>query len=232
MMGGAMHHRLPASWQEKWAVWSSWEDDLDVSGGRQRAAWWAWLLLAAGVLAVMVSVDHVDALRLKQEDTAEQVKRLSRADRQMRLQRALAAAPQEAPASASGPHAAVKEAASPAPALQGATVPAARRMVGLLAYPWSTQLDLLDAQATQAQVVMTQVSASLDGALSPGAGSGRLGMPAVRWQLKAYAKDDASALAFAHRLPQGELTNREVATQSFTTRAGTYALQVALEMQP
>lgn len=234
----SLGHRLPGSWQARWAAWASWEDDLDVSGGRQRAAWWSWLLLAAGALAVMMAVDQLDALRMQQEDTAEQVKRLSRADRQMRLQRALAMAPPVPPhtspraASAPGQPGAPGTDQTLAPALQGPALPAARRMVGLLAYPWPTHLDSLDAQATEAQVVMTQVAVSLDAAMTPGAQPSLAAAGGVRWQLKAYAKDDASALAWAHRLPQGELTSREVAAQPFTTRAGTYALKVSLEMQP
>jgi hypothetical protein len=214
----------PARWQGRWAAWSSWEDDLDVSGGHQRAAWWSWLLLAMGALAVMVAMDHVDALRLQQQEVGEQVKRLNKADRQLRLQRALASQPSrpKLPGQAGQP----VDAASKAPALQGAVVPAARRMASLLAYPWPAHLDLVDTQAAKAQVVMTQLVVSLDSTDALAAASG------ARWRLQAFAKDDASALAWANSLPKGELLNREPATQPFTTRAGTYGLNVSLEMRP
>jgi hypothetical protein len=224
----SLSRMVPVRWQNLWATLSSWEDDLDVSGGRQRAAWWAWVLLALGALAVMVAMDHVDSLRIQQDDVAEQVKRLSRADRQLRLQRALAA---QAVAPAASGQVEGKDANSNAPALQGAAVPAARRMAGLLAYPWPAHLDLLDTQAAQAQVVMTQLSASLDNTESAqvlvGPASAR-----ARWRMQAFAKDDASALAWAQRLPQGELLSREPAPQPFTTRAGTYGVRVSLEMRP
>jgi hypothetical protein len=226
MSAGFLSHMVPARLQNLRAIWSSWEDDLDVSGGRQRAAWWAWVLLAVGALAVMVAMDHVDSLRIQQDDVAEQVKRLSRADRQLRLQRALSA---QAVAPAASGQAAGADAN--APALQGAAVPAARRMAGLLAYPWSAHLDLLDTQAAQAQVVMTQLSASLDNTESAQALVGPASARA-RWRLQAFAKDDASALAWAQRLPQGELLSREPAPQPFTTRVGTYGVRVSLEMLP
>jgi hypothetical protein len=221
---------MQASWVTWWASWrTSWEDDLDVSGGRQRAAWWAWLLLAAGALALMVAVDHVDTLRQQADESAAQAQRLGRADRQMRLKRALdlkQASAQAASAEKTG-------AQPPAPPLQGPGVSSVARMARLLAYPWPDHLAMVESQAAATQVVMTDMAVGLDAA-GAGAGASAQGPDRlrVRWRLQAAAKDDASALAWASRLPQGELLSREPASEPFTTRAGTYALRVSLEMQP
>lgn len=207
-----------------------WASDLDLSGGRSRAAWWSWLVLAAGALALMVAVDHADSLRAEQADAADQIKRLSRADRQMRLQRALTARAASADAAASMPTAAAQAKPATAPALQGAAVPAATRMVRQLAYPWQANLGQLDAHARQAQVVMTQLAVNLESVAQVSAGPQM--MPAPQWRLQAAALDDASALAWTRLLPQGSLVSREPLKTPFSTRAGMYTLQVSASMQP
>lgn len=212
------------------SIQHTWHDDLNVSGTRQRSAWWAWLVLALGAVALMWSVDHVDALRVQQDEASAQYQRLSRADRQMRMNRALAMGPRHAPTRASNE---TNEAASfsavsgvvEAPALKTAAAQSnALRMAQALAYPWPQNLNLLDMQAAAAQVVITQLSVSLEGAGSAGA--------TVPWRVQAATRSDDDALRLAAHLPQGVLQSRAPLAQPFNTVVGNYAVQISLAFTP
>jgi hypothetical protein len=205
----------------------TWHDDVNVSGTRQRSAWWAWLVLALGAVALMWSVDHVDALRVQQDEASAQYQRLSRADRQMRMNRAIAMGPRHAPARASKEPDSLNTASTAieTPALKTAAAQSnALRMAQALAYPWPQHLNLLDTQAAAAQVVITQLSVSLEGAGSAGA--------TVPWRVQAATRSDDDALRLAAHLPQGVLQSRAPLAQPFSTVVGHYTLQTTLAFTP
>lgn len=200
-----------------WPAWlkpslPAWADQLDFVGPRAATALWAWALLAAGVVATMAVADRHAEMEQLHADGEAQIKRLARADRQVWLERALQAEP--AASAASLPE---------APPLQGQALASAATMGLLLSYPWSEALTQIESQASQRRVVMLSMSAdtaSLADASKPRA-------PA--WRLQAAVLNDASALAWATSLPQGQLLSREPLNQPFTGAAGSYALRASVQ---
>lgn len=208
------------SWLHRLAwlsVRPSWVDELDFVGPRVRTAVWSWLILAAGVVAMMMVVDVMDHLEQDLVDARQQFRRLSQADRQLRLNRAIEQGQSSARAeSGAGP-------VSSPPPLRGAGLVDGLSMARLLAYPWAATLNRIEAEASTHQVVLMSMSVDLDKQRQSTDG-------APIWRLQAAVRDDPSALAWAARLPGGRLLSRDRLAQPFSAEAGSYTLKVDAQM--
>lgn len=195
----------------------SWADELDFVGPRVRTAVWSWLILAAGAVAMMSVIEVMDQIERDLVDSQQQFRRLSQADRQMRLSRAI----EQRQASAGAEPGAMP--VSSVPPLRGAGLADGLSMARLLAYPWAATLNRIEADASTHQVVMMAMSVDLD---KPGPSLD--GMP--MWRFQAAVKDDPSALAWAAQLPGGRLLSRDRLAQAFSAETGSYTLKVDAQM--
>lgn len=210
--------RLPKVLQQ--FAQATWEDELDFSGGRQRVAWWAWLLMGVGAMALVVSNDHLDAIRAEQDEVQAQEKRLMRADRQMRLARALQ---HQAQLQADNDQPSSHANEQGPPPLAGAALLEAAHMARLLAYPWLDTLTRIDEVSAAHRVVLSSLAMNLET-------QGRK-QPGSEWRLGAMVPHDAAALAWARSLPEGQILSRERAAQPFTSTWGNYGLKVDAQMR-
>lgn len=159
----------------------------------------------------MVVFDALDELRLAQNDSLEEIHRLTLASRKLELQ--TGSRPQhEANARADDP-------ATLTPSLDDQSIVGVTVMSALLGYPWNAALQRLDQQAAKHQAVMLSVSANLSASVEE-AKEDRL-----VWRLQAAVKDDALAMQWATSLPLGTLERRDDLAIPFTGPAGTYALK-------
>lgn len=200
-------------WRRASIARASWADDLDFVGPRVRTSPWSWLVLALGALALMVSVDAMDQVQGELDDAAVQAKRLSQADRQVRLARAVLQGVRTAEAA---------QTTAP-PALQGAHLVEVLGMARLLAYPWDEALNRVDADASAHQAVLLAMSVDLD---KPG----RDIRWAPTWRVQAAVRDDASALGWSGQLPGGRILARDRLGQPFVGARGSYELKVDAQM--
>lgn len=214
-MSMAFQHRLP------WLLpRPSWSEDLDFVGPRVRTAWWAWLVLGLGAMVVLMAYDAMAHTQQALIDAEQQHRRLSLADRGMRLTRALQARETVAQAAV-------------APPLTPADLPEVASMARTLAYPWAQALGQIDADAWAQQVVLLSLSVDLDQAARAAAGGtgtagGALAQP--MWRLQAAVRHDADALAWSARMPGGQILSRERLQQPFTGLLGRYDLKVDAQM--
>lgn len=191
-----------------------WFERFDFKPVRPRAAAWAWALLGAGLLSVLWLADQADQLQQRQTDAQAQLQRLARADRQVRLERAV----RERASTAQAPLAAAS-----APVLSPAAADEAVAMVRALAFPWPETLRRMELSASNAGAVMLSMSTSLDEA-------GRAVGPT--WRLQAAVPDDAAALGWAASLPSGRLITRASLATPFATSHGPYGLKAEVQAQP
>lgn len=191
----------------------AWSAALDFKALRPRPALWSWALLGAGLLSVLWLADQVDTLQARQLETQAQIKRLSRADRLGRVERAVQGRAMAAE---------VPQAAASAPVLDAAAADEAVAMVRTLAFPWPQMLQRMEQSASKAGAVMLSMSVSLDDA-------GRTAGPT--WRLQAAVRDDAAALAWADSLPAGRLASRSSLATPFTTAQGLYGLKAEVQAQ-
>lgn len=212
---------LRARWPRVSAGWSAltaargdrWVSRLDFRPERAKPAAWAWAVLGAGLLSVLWLADQSEHLRQRQAEAQEQLQRLARADRQVRLERAVQARVEGAQA---------PQAAASAPVLSAAEADEAVAMVRSLAFPWAETLQRMELSASKAGAVMLSMSTSLDDA-------GRTAGPT--WRLQAAVPDDAAALGWAATLPAGRLVSRASLATPFSTAHGPYGLKAELQAQ-
>ena len=157
--------------------------------------------------------DQADHLQQRQLDAQDQFKRLVRADRQVRIERAV----HERSAAAQAP-----QAVTSAPVLDPAAADDAVAMVRALAFPWPAVLRRMEQSAAGAGAVMLSMSTSLED-------TGRAAGPT--WRLQAAVRDDASALGWAASLPAGRLMARASLATPFTTPQGPYGLKAEVQAQ-
>lgn len=203
-----------AGWRRlPWPGTRQWPRQLDFRPERPRAALWAWALLAAGLLSVLWLADQAGQLQQRQGEAQAQLKRLTHADRQVRVARAAAERNTriEAPA-----------AAASAPVLDPAAADEAVSMVRALAFPWPAMLQRMELSASQSGAVMLSMGVSLDD-------QGR--SPGPTWRLQAAVRDDASALGWAASLPAGRLVSRGSLGTPFSTPQGPYGLKAEVQAQ-
>jgi hypothetical protein len=185
----------------------TWAGQLDFAGPRVRTAWWSWALLLLSLLAWLALADHADRLGTEREEAEAQIKRLARADRLLRLERAV-----QLKASASaGPI------GTPAPVLDDASLEDATQVAWRLAYPWSAVLSGMESAAAAQQVVLMSMSLDLTA----------MGQAALRAQ--GAVRDDAAALRWAAGLPQGQLLGRQALGAPFVNVRGSYALKADVQ---
>lgn len=206
--------RGAARWACLSASGDSWVVSLDFRPVRPRPALWAWAVLAAGLLSVLWLADQADQLQQRQAEAQAQLQRLARADRQVRLERAV----RERTVGASAPQAAAR-----APVLSPAAADEAVAMLRALAFPWPETLRSMEMSASNAGAVMLSMSTSLDDA-------GRTAGPT--WRLQAAVPDDAAALGWAASLPAGRLITRASLAAPFSTAHGLYGLKAEVQAQP
>lgn len=120
--------RTPPRWMPTGRL--RWADDLDFLGSRQPAAWWAWVLLALGVLAVVTL--SLERQNLSDElDRAEaRLRQAQRFEHQAEMRAKLAAAQSAEREQQARRQVQVSE----------QTLRAATRLVQQLAYPWDDVL--------------------------------------------------------------------------------------------
>ena len=190
-----------------------WPSQLDFRPARPRPAPWAWALLLAGLLSVLWLADQADQLQQRQDEAQAQLKRLARADRQVRVTRA---------ATERNVRTEAPEAAASAPVLDPAAADEAVGMVRALAFPWPAMLQRMELSASQSGAVMLSMGISLDD-------QGR--SPGPIWRLQAAVRDDASALGWAASLPAGRLVSRGSLATPFSTPQGPYGLKADVQAQ-
>lgn len=211
LLGTGRPPSMFARWlPDKAAVWPA---ALDFKAPRVRPAPWAWLLLAVGLASVLWMADRVDALQAQQLEAQAQLKRLGRADRLARVERAALARTEQAQA---------PQAAASAPILESAAADEAVGMIRALAFPWPGMLAKMERSASAAGAVMLSMSTSLDDA-GPSAGP--------VWRLQAAVRDDAAALGWADSLPAGRLISRASLAAPFSTAQGAYGLKAEVQAQ-
>lgn len=208
----------------RWAAWvqgrrhQAWAGRLNFAGPQAVTAWWAWLVLGLGVAAPLWVSDQSEQMRAAHLEAQAQLKRLTRADRHLRLSRALttaASSPQETLAM---------------PALAGAALNEAAGMGALLGYPWGRALSQVEAEGSAHQAVMMALSVDLS-SMAEAARAPSASPVWPVWHLQAAVRDDAAALAWVNRLPEGRLLTRERLAQPFTAPIGLYELKVNAQMQ-
>lgn len=205
---------LAAGWRGSLSVRTRrWPSQLDFRPMRPRPAPWAWAMLVAGLLSVLWLADQAEHLQQRQDEAQAQLKRLARADRQVRVVRA---------ASERGALKKPPEAAASAPVLDPVAADEAVGMVRLLAFPWPAMLQRMELSAAQSGAVMLTMGISLDE-------SGR--SPGPTWRLQAAVRDDASALGWAASLPSGRLVSRGSLATPFSTPQGLYGLKAEVQAQ-
>jgi hypothetical protein len=107
-----------------------WAEDLDFLGSRQPAAWWAWALLALGVLAVVTLSLERQNLSDELERAESRLRQAQRFEHQAEMRAKLAAAQAAESAQQARQQVQVSE----------QTLRAATKLVQQLAYPWADVL--------------------------------------------------------------------------------------------
>jgi hypothetical protein len=202
----------------------SWAEALDFVGPRVRTATWSWAVLGAGVLALLVVADQGDALHQAIDEEQAQLKRLSTADRAVRLARAAQAEVRSDKARAkAAPDASASAAEVPAaPKLDDQALPEAVNMVAFMAYPWPDLLRDVSQRAMDHQVVLMALSLDLSGW-----DAGASPVPMAR--LLAAVPSDEVALRWAADLPEGQLKTRSALQTPFSSLWGSFALKAEVQ---
>lgn len=189
------------------AFWSrpDWADELDFLRPQVRTAPWAWLLLLAGLFAVVTVMPMVTNADAELAQAQDAVRRLQRATHQEAVRdKALAMA--------------TRIGGGDARTLPTAErVRAANRMAQTLAYPWMPVLTQVETAAQARQAVLLSFSLDL-GALD--------GRPDARAEvrLSAAVVDDTQALQWAQAHgPQARLQSRDRLSKPLETSSGRYA---------
>ncbi len=202
-----------------------WAEQLDFAGPRVRTAGWSWAVLGAGVLALLVVADQGEAQQQSTAEAQAQLKRLSKADRALRLERAAKAEVrgQKNQALAMGAAAAASAPEVPVPPqLNDQTLSEAVAMATLMAYPWPEVLRDVSQRAMDHKVVLTAFSLDLSGW-----DAGAQPVPAAR--LQAAVMSDEVALRWAADLPEGQLKTRSSLQTPFTGPWGSFALKAEVQ---
>jgi hypothetical protein len=199
----------------------SWAEALDFAGPRVRTATWSWAVLGAGVLALLVVADQGEAQHQAIDEAQGQLKRLSRADRALRLERAAKAELRhDLPLAKASAGAADASASAPpvpaAPRLNDQTLPEAVNMAALMAYPWPQVLREVSQRAMDHRVVLMALSLDLSGW-----DAGAAPVPTAR--LLAAVPSDEVALRWAADLPDGQIKTRSVLQTPFSSLWGSFA---------
>lgn len=200
-----------------------WAEQLDFAGPRVRTAGWSWAVLGAGVLALLVVADLGEAQQQSTAEAQAQLKRLSKADRALRLERAAKAEvrSQTAPTQAKAGAASTPEVPAP-PTLSDQTLSEAVAMATRLAYPWPEVLRDVSQRAMDHKVVLTAFSLDLNGW-----DAGNLPVPTAR--LQAAVTSDEVALRWAADLPEGQLKTRSSLQTPFNGPWGTFGLKAEVQ---
>jgi hypothetical protein len=201
-----------------------WAEQLDFAGPRVRTAAWSWAVLGAGVLALLVVADQGDAQRQAIDEAQAQLKRLGKADRQLRIERAAKAGVRsdKAQATPTASRAASDADVPQAPKLDDQALPEAVAMAAFMAYPWPEVLRDVSQRAMDHKVVMLALSLDL-------AGWEAAAMPAPNARLLAAVPSDEAALRWAAELPEGQLKSRAALQTPFTSLLGTFALKAEVQ---
>jgi hypothetical protein len=201
-----------------------WAEQLDFAGPRVRTAAWSWAVLGAGVLALLMVADQGDAQHQAIDEAQAQLKRLGKADRQLRIERAAKAGVRSDKAqAASAAHRASSGAEAPqAPRLDDQALPEALAMAAFMAYPWPEVLRDVSQRAMDHKVVLLALSLDL-------AGWDAAVMPAPNARLLAAVPSDEVALRWAAELPEGQLKSRAALQAPFTSMLGTFALKAEVQ---
>jgi hypothetical protein len=201
-----------------------WAEQLDFAGPRVRTATWAWAVLGAGVLALLVVADQGDAQHQAIDEAQAQLKRLGKADRQLRIERAAKAGVRSDKAQAAP---VASQAASgielpQAPKLDDQALPEAVAMAAFMAYPWPEVLRDVSQRAMDHKVVLLALSLDLSG-------WDAAAMPVPTARLLAAVPSDEVALRWAAELPDGQLKSRAALQTPFTSMLGNFALKAEVQ---
>lgn len=205
-----------------------WAEQLDFAGPPVRTAAWAWAVLGAGVLALVAVADQGDAQHQAMDEAQAQLKRLSKADRQLRIARAAKAGVRSdkapiAPAAGNKAGAAASSLDAPeAPKLDDQALPEAVAIAAFMAYPWPEVLRDVAQRAMDHKVVLMALSLDL-------AGWDAAAMPVPTARLLAAVPSDEVALRWAAELPEGQLKSRSALQTPFTSMLGTFALKAEVQ---
>lgn len=206
---------------------ADWAEALNFAGPRVRTSPLAWIVLAGGLLGLMALTDRADELHAKQQEAQAQLKRLQNAERQIRIDRAIAlgtASGASASTQLGGPGATGQHIGPPLPApppLDKVSANQALTMLRLLAFPWEGLLARLDAGAEHRGVSLLGMSLDLTRQRSADEGLQLLAHGVV--------PDDATALTWAGELPSGRLVSRDMLTSPIASERHTYRLRVQAE---
>jgi hypothetical protein len=201
-----------------------WAEQLDFAGPRVRTAGWSWAVLGAGVLALLVVADQGDAQHQAIDEAQAQLKRLSKADRAVRLARAAKAEVRsdKARAKASSDASASAPEVPAAPKLDDQALPEAVNMAAFMAYPWPDLLRDVSQRAMDHKVVLMALSLDLSGW-----DAGAAPVPTAR--LLAAVPSDEVALRWAADLPEGQLKTRSALQTPFSSLWGSFALKAEVQ---
>ncbi len=201
-----------------------WAEQLDFAGPRVRTAGWSWAVLGAGVLALLVVADQGDAQHQAIDEAQAQLKRLSKADRAVRLARAAKAEVRSdnARAKASSDASASAPEVPAAPKLDDQALPEAVNMAAFMAYPWPDLLRDVSQRAMDHKVVLMALSLDL-----AGWDAGAAPVPMAR--LLAAVPSDEVALRWAADLPEGQLKTRSALQTPFSSLWGSFALKAEVQ---
>jgi hypothetical protein len=201
-----------------------WAEQLDFAGPRVRTAAWSWAVLGAGVLALLVVADQGDAQHQAIDEAQAQLKRLAKADRQLRIERAAKAGVRsdKAQAAPTASRAASDAGVPQAPKLDDQALPEAVAMAAFMAFPWPEVLRDVSQRAMDHKVVLMALSLDL-------AGWDAAAMPAPNARLLAAVPSDEVALRWAAELPEGQLKSRAALQAPFTSMLGTFALKAEVQ---
>jgi hypothetical protein len=202
----------------------AWAEALDFAGPRVRTATWSWAVLGAGVLALLVVADQGEAQHLAIDEAQAQLKRLSKADRALRLARA---APSEVRSDQARAKAGAATSASApevpaAPKLDDQALPEAVNMASFMAYPWPDLLRDVSQRGMDHKVVLMALSLDLSGW-----DAGAAPVPTAR--LLAAVPSDEVALRWAADLPEGQLKTRSTLQTPFSSAWGRFALKAEVQ---
>jgi hypothetical protein len=201
-----------------------WAEQLDFAGPRVRTAGWSWAVLGAGVLALLVVADQGDAQHQAIDEAQAQLKRLSKADRAVRLARAAKAEVRsdKARAKASSDTSASALEVPAAPKLDDQALPEAVNMAAFMAYPWPDLMRDVSQRAMDHKVVLMALSLDLSGW-----DAGAAPVPTAR--LLAAVPSDEVALRWAADLPEGQLKTRSALQTPFSSLWGSFALKAEVQ---
>lgn len=188
-----------------------WAAQLDFVGPRVRTSIWGWILLLAGLSVLAVYADDLLTVQADQAQAQDTLRRLARAQHQLKLV-------QQA-----------REAAARKPAGQEARLSAdgyqhAAQLAQWLGFDWAGVWGQVEAQASLDKVLVTGFSLDLNTL-----GSREGVFPEL--QLHAVVMDDAAALQWASHMGLGaQLKARETLATPVITGHGTYTHKVDLVM--